>query len=389
MIDLTKLYIWQQNALDAWINNGHRGIVLAATGTGKTTFALAAMLKVRCRTIIIVPTKALMTQWKNNVIKDLGVPREKVGVVYSEEQDYKPITIAVVNSVWGVDLSCFDMAVLDECHHYASEENVKILENNQFKYIIGLTASIKRADGKQLLLYGLVGPVIHKYLLEEGIKDGILNKYSFTKAGVQLTDNERKVYDGCSETITLSFPKFGHNFVTLNSECKRGNREAFKLRGAIAKRLKVMREAEAKINKAIELVKRHPKDQIIIFNESIGAAEKIYELLCGKNFKVSIYHSKMKDNSAIIDFEKGNSNILVAVKSLNEGLDVKSADVGIIVSATKSDIDNVQRPGRILRKSDKGKSHLYRIYCIRTKEQVETEALANKIKGSVSEIFEE
>ena len=69
MSEKRELYRWQKNALAAWSAQGHRGIVQAATGTGKTTLALAAM-DVLLRTNphlavkIVVPTIPLARQWK-------------------------------------------------------------------------------------------------------------------------------------------------------------------------------------------------------------------------------------------------------------------------------------------------------------------------------------
>jgi len=70
----------------------------------------------------------------------------------------------------------------------------------------------------------------------------------------------------------------------------------------------------------------------------------------------------------IDDFAKGNINILVAVRSLNEGLDIKSANVGIIVSGYTVRRDTIQRLGRVIRKEDNKKAYFYQLYCKYTKE---------------------
>ena len=74
-----ELYRWQKNALAAWRAHGCQGIVQAATGTGKTALALAAMdellredpfLAVK----IIVPTIPLARQWSEALLRH--VPSE-------------------------------------------------------------------------------------------------------------------------------------------------------------------------------------------------------------------------------------------------------------------------------------------------------------------------
>jgi len=56
------LYPWQQRALDGWAKHGHRGVVEAVTGAGKTRLALAAIASEIARggrAVAIVPTTDL------------------------------------------------------------------------------------------------------------------------------------------------------------------------------------------------------------------------------------------------------------------------------------------------------------------------------------------
>ena len=66
----TELYGWQEECLKRWFDHNNRGIVQAVTGSGKTMLALTAMSRLeqqlggRLRVKIVVPTGALMRQWK-------------------------------------------------------------------------------------------------------------------------------------------------------------------------------------------------------------------------------------------------------------------------------------------------------------------------------------
>lgn len=71
-----KLYRWHQNALRAWEQHHHRGIVEAVTGSGKTIVALAAWQRLqaehkRLNTLVVVPTIELMNQWHGRVGTEL------------------------------------------------------------------------------------------------------------------------------------------------------------------------------------------------------------------------------------------------------------------------------------------------------------------------------
>src|SRR5690242_6483408 len=72
---LPDLRQWQVAALDAWLRGGRRGCFEVATGGGKTTFALACYLEARermptLRTLIVVPTTALLDQWFSTLTDD-------------------------------------------------------------------------------------------------------------------------------------------------------------------------------------------------------------------------------------------------------------------------------------------------------------------------------
>ena len=57
---------WQREALATWRKHGHRGLIAAVTGTGKTHLGLAAAreeLDRRGRVLVLVPTRELQDQW--------------------------------------------------------------------------------------------------------------------------------------------------------------------------------------------------------------------------------------------------------------------------------------------------------------------------------------
>lgn len=80
----TELRAWQVRALEAWSLAGHRGVVDAATGTGKSLVALAAMEEfVRAhdadaRIVVVVPSLALARQWRSLLTDSLGVPQDEI-----------------------------------------------------------------------------------------------------------------------------------------------------------------------------------------------------------------------------------------------------------------------------------------------------------------------
>lgn len=372
MIDKDKLYDWQKEAFQKWTENALKGIAVAPTGVGKTTYALFCMQTIRKKTIIIVPTIILMKQWKEEIMKQLQVPEEKIGFIGDGHREDKPITIAVINSVREEDLSRFYMVICDEIHRYGSIENIKPLMNSNFTVKLGITATLERQDNAEELLKQYIGNVIYKYEQKEAIQDNILNKFTLINKGVEMTPVEKKAYDESDLVVKNGMREFNYNFIELQKVVKNfrhpNNKTALTVFKAISERRKLYSNSVSKINAVVDLVMQHKNDKIIIFNEYIGMAETLYERLTEKNFLVGIYHSQTKDQEVVDDFANGKISVLVAVKSLNEGLNVKNANVGIEVSRNSVKRNIIQRLGRLIRKQEGKQAYFYQIYCRYTKE---------------------
>lgn len=372
MIDKDKLYDWQKEAFQKWTENALKGIAVAPTGVGKTTYALFCMQTIRKKTIIIVPTIILMKQWKEEIMKQLQVPEEKIGFIGDGHREDKPITIAVINSVREEDLSRFYMVICDEIHRYGSIENIKPLMNSNFTVKLGITATLERQDNAEELLKQYIGNVIYKYEQKEAIQDNILNKFTLINKGVEMTPVEKKAYDESDIVVKNGMREFNYDFIELQEVVKNfrhpDNETASTVFKAISERRKLYSNSVSKINAVVDLVMQHKNDKIIIFNEYIGMAETLYERLTEKNFLVGIYHSQTKDQEVVDDFANGKISVLVAVKSLNEGLNVKNANVGIEVSRNSVKRNIIQRLGRLIRKQEGKQAYFYQIYCRYTKE---------------------
>jgi RNA polymerase primary sigma factor len=153
-------------------------------------------------------------------------------------------------------------------------------------------------------------------------------------------------------------------------------------------RKSVISNAKGKMNALIDIVKKEKGKKIIIFNETIKMAELERKLLKKEGFESEIYHSKSKDQNSIEKFRNGDVNILVSVKSLNEGLDVKDVDVGIRVAGTNQDRDTIQRLGRGLRvvEGKKG-ARYYQLYCKNTIEKWQIIKNTNVIRSAAERVI--
>ena len=359
---------WQKSAYVKWLMGGCNGIYLGCTGSGKSIAAMYCVQEKDVPTIIVVPTIALMNQWREEIAKNMDISLDAVGAVGDGQKDLKKITVAVINSVRNMDLSQFDMIVLDEAHRYGSLENIRPILQNRFKYKLGLTATLKRSDGRHKELEKLIGPVVYEYTTEDAVKQGVLSKFEIINYAIDLTPEELMKYD--KHTKIIDRDGWPGMWKAMQDQGHPKWHQAVRGVRATAWRKAVISNAKNKMDALIQIVRENDGKKIIIFNETIKMAELERKLLKKNGFESEIYHSKMKKQTAIERFRDGEVKILVSVKSLNEGLDVKDVDVGIRVAGTNQDRDTIQRLGRGLRVVEgKEGAKYYQIYCNDTVEK--------------------
>ena len=115
-----------------------------------------------------------------------------------------------------------------------------------------------------------------------------------------------------------------------------------------------------------ELLQLHPRDPTLIF---VGANSMALDI--SRRFLIPCLTSEFgkQERGELLDgFEAGRYRALVANRVLNEGVDLPSAKVAIIVGGSGSTTEHAQRFGRILRKRRGEKAILYELVCAETGE---------------------
>ena len=85
------------------------------------------------------------------------------------------VDIAMVGSLckkgeWHSLLDQYGMIIVDECHHAASDTIAEVLQKVPAKYVYGVTATPKRADGLEKVNYMLLGSIRYSYSSIEKVK---------------------------------------------------------------------------------------------------------------------------------------------------------------------------------------------------------------------------
>ncbi|MCI1768646.1 MAG: DEAD/DEAH box helicase family protein [Mageeibacillus sp.] len=85
------------------------------------------------------------------------------------------IDVAMVSSLGSKDtikpfVKEYGMVIMDECHHGAAESIEAVLSEVNAKYVYGLTATVKREDGKDKTVLMQFGPVRFKFTAKDKIR---------------------------------------------------------------------------------------------------------------------------------------------------------------------------------------------------------------------------
>lgn len=403
------LYPWQQVALSQWIAAERRGIIEAVTGSGKTNVALAAMKDVASHhkgtsMLVVVPTIALMEQWRERLGERF--PNRFVGQIGGGRNDtFANLPVAIIAVINGLvrnsaqkleDLlghtrtgTYRSFLVADECHRYIHAPVFNRLLQFPFTYTLGLTATLPKGDPDQMdyEVEGL-GKIVKEYTFKDAHHDGLVPSFDLVNVGVSLTPTEWERYEEVQAKLSdqwkLVMQQYGEDLAGVSDIAffsylqglagKIGDIDGDpivqKLLLLFYRRADIHYRAENKMRLAEEAARRFlvAGKKVIVFFERIDSADWVngkIALSVAMQFHQRIrtancwlYHSQMhkQDRARVLAaFRAAPSGLLLACRSLDEGLDVPDVDAAILAASTHTRRQRIQRIGRTLRKGDVGK----------------------------------
>ena len=366
-----RLRGYQQDALDAWREAGDRGVLELPTGSGKTVIGLAAIETVGASALVVVPTIDLLEQWE----RELDAFGLSVGRLGGGTQRVEAVTVATYDSAYlrADELGDqFGLVIFDEVHHLGGEGYRDIARLLAAPARLGLTATFERPDGAHDRIEALLGPVVYRIDAEELAGDH-LAPYDIKRIEVELTDDEREVYERKQETFT---DYLAQSSITLRSGSdyqelvKRSGTDPRAREALLAKQRarEVMMNAERKVERLAEILDRHCADRVIVFTASTNLVYRLSE----RFLLPAITHETGADErEAILErFREGEYSRVVTANVLDEGIDVPDANVAVVLSGSGSEREFTQRLGRVLRpKADGGRALLYELVTAETAEE--------------------
>jgi RNA polymerase primary sigma factor len=380
---------WQQEALAAWSAHGRRGVVEAVTGTGKTTvgvLAAAAAVDAGERVLVLVPGTELLQQWHDVLRRDL--PTLRIGRTGSGHRDTLAdhhIVVAVINSAAVYQLlppGRPALIVADEVHRYGAPSFAVALDAT-FGARLGLTATYTRQDDlleRNVLPY--FGPVVATCGYRRGLADRILAPFRVGFVGTEFTASEQEMHDYYESRLRalrnrLVFEHqcpaepFGEFMAAVNKLAQAGPaaKDARRYLAAFSKRRQLLAGCESKYGLLADLAPvLAAANRGLVFGESKACATQSVEVLsaCGVSAMAMTSDLPTAERSQrLAAFRRGQITVLAAPRILDEGIDVPEADMGIIMAASRSKRQMIQRMGRVIRPKSDGRPATFLVMYVR------------------------
>lgn len=312
-----------------------KGLVVAATGVGKTY--LSAFDSINYKRVLFVAHREEIIKQAMQSFKNIR-PKATSGFFYADNKEKdKDLIFALVQTLGKEEYlnesyfkkDYFDYIVIDEFHHAASKNYQRIIDYFEPKFLLGLTATPERLDGKDVFAicdYNLV----YEVRLKDAINRGALVPFKYYG-----------IYDETVNYEHIEFKNGKYNEKQLEEALNIGARDEL-----------IIKHYEKYISKAAIgfcSSKRHAEHMAEAFNKAKIPALAVYS---GEKGEFSEEREK-----ALNKLRNGEIKVLFAVDMFNEGLDVPQIDLVMFLRPTESPTIFLQQLGRGLRKS-KGKEHL-------------------------------
>ena len=378
-----KLREWQAKAFPLWWSK-KRGIVKVVTGGGKTVFAIHCLTKYLEENkdhsiFIVVPSIALLDQWYEGLQKDFNEKEISLNGGGEHLEKLSRINISTIDSVKNI-IQQFDasktLLIVDECHKIGTEKRGEVLSNS-WHATLGLSATPERDydDNFYIIIRKILGDIIFDYDYIDAREDEVIVNFKLLYAYAAMTPDEEEKYKKFTKSIQRRAATIGGN--DMND---------YPLKMLIFNRARMVKNSKNRIPFGIELLQKHKRDSWIVFTENKKQAKEFNKIINTKGYKSAIYNTDLDSaerEENLNNFKNGNLNVLVSCTALDEGFDMPEADGAMILSASSSKRQRIQRMGRVLRiTANKQNALIVTVYSSKTEfDKLREESNRYKLEG--------
>lgn len=346
--DQSDQYHYQNKAVHAMISGIHEfggGLILAATGSGKTKMAAQLSSWVKDDILFVVDQIPLLYQSQKEIqvwLKKEGYDGD-VGVVGNSKFEPRRVSVATIQTLhkhrkkakfrkW---MRKIGIVIIDEIHKQMSRKNFDIITRIRPKGVIGLTATLQMKKKEiRMRVMNIAGPSLFEFPIEEGVKSGVLSKGLVVQLAIAANHRPRKrikFKKKVREDGRIVLKKgirpaddYEHNTLynpDLDSVVKSIATRALKKGLAVAVLVERIRHLK-KMNRLLSHM--HPK----LFYGAVKQSERI---------------------KSVKKFEKGSESLIIANNVFTKGVNIKRLNVSIDAAQRASKNDAMQKYGRLVR----------------------------------------
>ena len=238
---------------------------------------------------------------------------------------------------------------------------------------LGLTATLERSDDAVTeLLIPYFGGICHRYGFDQAIVDGVCAPPRVAFVGVELTAGERAEYTATEQSLVnarhhlrqvrdMPLEPFGDFLAAVAYLAERDagadGRAAREYLDAFSKRREIVARSSGKYELLGGLASAiRDADGALVFTETVRAANHAInrldplvsiDLITGST-------ARRQRREILDDLRDRKLDAVAAPRVLDEGVDVPDANLGIVMSASRTRRQMIQRMGRILRRKRPG-----------------------------------
>jgi superfamily II DNA or RNA helicase len=392
-----NLFPYQKEAFEKWKNNKFRLLFEMATGTGKTRTAIACInyfLNTTPTGLVIIscPQSTLSLQWKEEIdktglntdsiiiadgshtwrdtlkkdLKLLALGFSSHTIVYTTHTtaSSEDFTNTIIYSIAKTPI-CF---IGDEAHGLGAYK-LKLALLEEYSYRIGLSATPSRwfDDYGSKILSNYFGNDTYKFTIAQALTtiNPLTNKpflveYEYHPVFISLTDDELEKYQGLSSRIKK-----------MAAYSRNSDKYQSRLQKLLFDRADIEKNAVLKFDALTQILECGPIDKTLIF-ASDDQIVKVISMLQIKSIMAHRFtqhegttpeqkYGGLSERQYLINkFKDGTYKALVAIKCLDEGIDIPTAHTAIIMASSTNPREYIQRIGRVIRQSkEKDRAYIY------------------------------
>jgi len=300
-----------------------RGLVVMATGLGKTWLAAFDTARPQFRRVLFVAHREEILRQSLEVFRRVQ-PDADLGLYYGgAKQSGARILFAGVQTLAGnldhIEPDRFDYIVIDEFHHAAARSYRRVIEHFQPGFMLGLTATPDRTDSADLLAL-CSDNLVYECPLTEGIERGDLSPFH---------------YFGIADDVDYApIPWRGGRF------------DPAALTQAV--------ETQERAQHALDVWREKGGGRTLAFCVTVTHADFMAEFLRSNGVAAVAVHSGLSSApraGSVEQLRAGELQVICTVDMFNEGLVVPEIDTVLMLRPTESPVVFLQQLGRGLRRS--------------------------------------